>query len=235
MTPDKLTKQYGLLTPEERFRLILAASGRGDDSERDCLVRSHKPVSFSQADYTPYAQAMHEVSILIFIELLEMAASLQEAWYRADVVGCEAELFRSANGDEGDDDDQEIGSDQDSVKTPAEPTHDNASRLPRGERLLNLALAHGYMFQVRLDGWRIFCQHWHLSPFQTWIGLPGFERLQAALSITQVACFAEEGFLRWWEQTRPPEASPDSLPQTAESIAAGIEKLYRERVQWWGA
>ena len=38
MNASTVTKHYGLLTPEERFRLILAAGGRGDEAEQDRLV-----------------------------------------------------------------------------------------------------------------------------------------------------------------------------------------------------
>jgi len=31
MNANAVAKHYGILTPEERFRLILAASGRGDE------------------------------------------------------------------------------------------------------------------------------------------------------------------------------------------------------------
>src|SRR5262245_39764486 len=38
MNVNSVVNRYKNLTPEERFRLILAASGRGDESERDRLV-----------------------------------------------------------------------------------------------------------------------------------------------------------------------------------------------------
>ena len=40
MTANTAAKLYSNLTPEERFRLILAAGGRNDDAERDRLVRA---------------------------------------------------------------------------------------------------------------------------------------------------------------------------------------------------
>ncbi len=40
MKAHPLAKNYDLLTPEERFRLIMAASQRGDEAERDRLVQA---------------------------------------------------------------------------------------------------------------------------------------------------------------------------------------------------
>jgi hypothetical protein len=39
MNANALVKNYGRLAPEERFRLILAARGRGDEAESDRLAK----------------------------------------------------------------------------------------------------------------------------------------------------------------------------------------------------
>ena len=71
MKAKPLTQHYHLLTPQERFRLILAASGRDDDVERDRLVRTGKRITVSRQDHAPYAYAFHEVALLTFLMVLE--------------------------------------------------------------------------------------------------------------------------------------------------------------------
>ena len=62
-------------TREERLRLVLAASGRGDAAERDRLVRAAGRISRSFPDHAPYARAVEELALMTFIELLDEAAS----------------------------------------------------------------------------------------------------------------------------------------------------------------
>ena len=47
MKVPPLAKNYSLLTPEERFRLILAASGRGDVAERAQLGNAGRGITLS--------------------------------------------------------------------------------------------------------------------------------------------------------------------------------------------
>ena len=84
MTVPSLAKKYSSLTPEERFRLILAASGRGDEAERDRLAHAGGRITLSMPEHAPYAQAFNDVSLLTFMELLDEAASYQEAFAVAD-------------------------------------------------------------------------------------------------------------------------------------------------------
>jgi hypothetical protein len=79
-----LARHYDHLTPEERFRLILAAGSRGDEAERDRLVNSGGRIALSMQDHAPYAHAFDELAFLIFIELLEEAARYLEAFAHAD-------------------------------------------------------------------------------------------------------------------------------------------------------
>ncbi len=80
MKAPPLAKNYKCLTPEERFRLILAASGRGDEAERDRLGHAGEKITLSMPDHAPYAHAFNDLSLLTFIELLEEAASYQEGF-----------------------------------------------------------------------------------------------------------------------------------------------------------
>src|SRR5438309_11444760 len=82
MKAPPLAKNYKCLTPEERFRLILVASGRGDEAERNQLVRAGDRIHLSMQDHAPYADAFNELAMLMFIELLEEAALYHDALER---------------------------------------------------------------------------------------------------------------------------------------------------------
>jgi len=67
MKAPPLVKNYKSLTPKERFQLILAASGRGDEAERDRLVRAGDRIHLSMQDHAPYADAFNELAMLIMV------------------------------------------------------------------------------------------------------------------------------------------------------------------------
>lgn len=87
MNTGALARQYRELTPEERFRLIFAASGRGDNAERERLATTGQRIKLSVRDHMPYAQAFEEVATLFFAELLEEAGRYFDAFSRADDFG----------------------------------------------------------------------------------------------------------------------------------------------------
>src|SRR5262249_23653174 len=75
---------YKLLTPGERFRLVLAARGRNDDAEEDRLIYSGTTVAVRMRDVFPHLMAFQTVSMLAFIELLDHAANVECAWLAAE-------------------------------------------------------------------------------------------------------------------------------------------------------
>ena len=79
MKAPPLAKNYKCLTPEERFRLILAASGRGDEAEAARLVNAGGKITLSMPDHAPFAQAFNDLALLTFIELVDEAARYQAA------------------------------------------------------------------------------------------------------------------------------------------------------------
>src|SRR5262245_55026199 len=84
MNANALARHYASLTPEERFRLVLAARARGDEPERGRLVDAGELVKIAMSDHAPYGQAFLELALLTFIELLEAAAHYHDALDRAD-------------------------------------------------------------------------------------------------------------------------------------------------------
>jgi hypothetical protein len=226
-TASAVARHYGLLTPEERFRLILAAGARADEAERGRLLGAGRRITLGMPDHAPYAHAFAELSVLIFAELLDGAAEYLEAFLRAD--GAEAP------------DADEVVDGQDK-KDAAEGAEAGAGAAGPGEegrsateRLLGVALAAGFLLKSKADGWKLFCARLGVPPLAAWAGLPGLARLERALALAERAAFAPEDMVRWLNDVRPAGApAVTDLPWTAAEAAAGIERLFRERVAWWG-
>ena len=101
--------------------------------------------------------------------------------------------------------------------------------------MLELAYAAGFLLRTKADGWKLFCERMTLSPFALWEYLPGFARLQRALTLAEKASFVPEGFLRYLNTIRPagrPELTEG--PLTVEGLADATAKLFQDRVAWWG-
>jgi hypothetical protein len=225
MNANAVAKHYGSLSPEERFRLILAASARGDEAERERLVNAGGRITLSMRDHSPYAHSFSELNLLVFVELLEQAAGYFEAFFRADEA---ADIFGGEAGEEGEGDDTEDGPD-------AEGTMGGKGDLTPAQRALDLALALGFMLRTKAEGWKLWCERLKLPPFLFWEELPGFDRLQRALALAEKAAFVSEGFLQWLNRVRP-EGSPvlSAVPLSVEGVADAIEHMFQNRVEWWG-
>ncbi len=83
---------YKQLTPDERFRLVLAARGRGDEAEEGRLIHSGSMTAVRMRDVFPHLLAFQTVAMLAFVELLDHAADAEIAWLAAE---------SSAEDDEG--------------------------------------------------------------------------------------------------------------------------------------
>ena len=240
MNSKSLARRYSNLTPEERFRLILAAGGRGDDSERERLADSAGRITLSMRDFSPYANAFDQLTLLVFIELLEEAAGYFDAFRRADEA---RDVF--GEDDEESDEDGEDEEDQDEEddepegeldpRDVTETAEEDAEERSPWVRSLDLALAAGCVLRTKADGWKLFCERLNVPPFLLWDKLPGFDRIQRALALTEKAAFTPKGFLRWLNRVRPTgEPERAESPMSAEGFADAAEKLFRERVEWWG-
>jgi hypothetical protein len=236
MKGNALAKNYKSLTAEERFRLILAAGARGDEAERDRLISTGQRIVLSTQEHAPFARAFDELSLLIFIELQEEAARYLEAFARANHVD---DLF----GDDEEEDSGEveekegetIEKEEPEGKANAESVEVSDGERPIFQRYLDVALAAGFVLRTKAEGWKLFCERLTVPPFALWEGLPGFERLQRALDLSEKVSFEAEGFLRWLNAIRP-AGEPERLkvPLTTEGLADATEELFQERVEWWG-
>lgn len=86
MTAQALSRQYGYLHPEERFKLILAAANRNDDAERERLTQSGATKTLNMTDHWPYALAFLELSDQMFLEVLSLSADYLEGLISHDKV-----------------------------------------------------------------------------------------------------------------------------------------------------
>jgi hypothetical protein len=86
MNTNGLARHYDRLTPWERLPLMLAASARGDEAEKQRLARSAPKVSYRVPDYFALDMAFQEISDVAFMELLNLTAlyfrmmGFAEAW-----------------------------------------------------------------------------------------------------------------------------------------------------------
>jgi hypothetical protein len=84
---NALAKLYDRLNPRERLPLIMAASLREDEAERQRLAMSAPKACFQVPDHFGLAMAFREVSDHQFMELLHLAALHAEGMGLADALG----------------------------------------------------------------------------------------------------------------------------------------------------
>jgi hypothetical protein len=235
MNANTVARIYPALTPEERFRLILAATHRGDQAERERLASAGQRVTFSVFDHAPYTAAFNDLSLLIFIELLEDAGRYTDAFHRS---GSLRDLFGEDEGEENGEEETRAG--PEAANAGPETTEPmEAAPDPREwslwQRALDIALAAGYVLRTKMEGWKRFCEEMAIPPFVEWQWLPGFDRLQGAFTLTEEAAFVPEGYLRWLNGIRPAgEPELTEVPLTVEGIATATDELFRKCVEWWG-
>jgi hypothetical protein len=229
MKAPPLANSYGCLSPEERFRLILAASGRGDEAEGARLAHSGGRITLSMQDHAPYAHAFNDLALLTFIELVDEAARYQAALTFAH------DARDNLGADEAEEEESDEAAEETAAPADEGPLQEDASQEPACFRTLDLALAAGYVLRTKANGWKLFCERLNVPPFLIWEIHPGFDRLQLVLAMTEKAAFVPQGFLVWLNRIRPKgEQELTAVPLTVERVAAANEEAFRHRVEWWG-
>jgi len=194
MKANPVARNYGSLTPEERFRLILAANGHGDEAERERLVNAGGRITLSMFDHAPLVHAFDEIALLVFVELLAEASSYLESFHRVEDASAWDDAVEANDDDAVDEELAESAAEED------EPDSNENAGVARGQkkrekrrtgrqRRLNLTLAAGFVLKVKADGWKLFCERLSVPPFAAWKGLPGFDRLERALALAEQAAF----------------------------------------------
>ena len=226
-----LGKLYGQLTAEERFRLIVAASDRGDDAERERLVNAGKWVQLTMQDHSPYSHAFQELIFLTYTELLEEAAQVLETCALTDT-----QLRDSI--------DKAQISKRKKASTPKGKgrTQDNdAVEYPAWNRTARTASAVGFLFNVKVEGWSIFCARHHISPFALWeqMDLPGVDRIKRALGMAHAGAMFPSAaeMTTWMNEVRPASAAECTEADilTAVRFAANLDATFHQRAKWWSA
>lgn len=65
--------------------------------------------------------------------------------------------------------------------------------------------------------------------------LPGFDRIQRAMKLSEDLAYTQRGFLKWMNQDRPEgDAELTDSPLTAEGMADAAEHAFRTRAQKCG-
>jgi hypothetical protein len=234
-TAYDLSKLYSTLKPEERFRLILAASSRGDYAEGSRLAAASKPLELKVQDYIPWALSFTEMAMIIFMELVELAAKHQDSlnhWCQAREVKQQA----SAEGDSVDD--SEATSEIADSPEAEGPSEDDRYDM----QLLSAYLAVGFSLKTKITGWKLFCERLNVPPFTIWKSFPGYDRFEAAMMRVEgtegrfPAAFPPEAMLRFLQNLRPegtPELSMAGL-MSAEAVAKELDEMLRTGVKQFG-
>jgi hypothetical protein len=210
MNLKQVKSTYSTLSAEERFRLILAASGRDDDAERQQLVNAGQTKNLSFSDHWPYAQAFSEISSLVFMELMEEATVYNDLLLSRNHQ-------RVKNG-----------------KATNSPENDTEEFDESWQREFDLLLVTGCILHLKLKGWELFCEELQVPDRLLWQQFPGYHRLDRLLQLSKGMSFYPKGLLRWLNRKRP-KGTPKlkRLPLTAKKIARSNEQAYRIRARWW--
>jgi hypothetical protein len=97
------------------------------------------------------------------------------------------------------------------------------------EQMLDCALMYGYLFQVKLAGWRLFCREHGFEPERYWALLQGYEAIRSAERLAGHAAFQPEGAAAYLKRS-----GGGKVPPTGEDVAAGLRAAFQERLEWWG-
>jgi hypothetical protein len=233
MSVAALPKLYERLTAEERFKLILSASARGDIEERDRLVGSSKSIELRMRDYAPWAEAFTQLAILTYMELMEAAVSQQDAFHQwLEASG----KLRGAAGEVAEA--EEILPSSDEATAAREPSADEKFEM----LAFDTYMANGFIFKTKVAGWKLFCERLSVPAFTIWETLPGYDRFQAAMkrvkhTKTRIgAAFHPKGMLRFLGEIRTagqPEPTIEGLLSRA-NYADELADLFRDCVRQHG-
>lgn len=209
MSFNSVATNYAYLTPEERFRLVMAARARGDEVEQDRVARSGSRISLSMHDYAPHADAFRELAVLVYTELLDHIARFEEVISQVKLARASMPEDQDVPEDDGDDD------------SPAWQAE--------------CLQAAGYIVQTYAEGWRLFCENRGIPSHLSWEKLPGYERVQTRLSQAQKVAYPAEEFVAWLNSVKPvdhPELN--ASPYTPDGIARQLDEAMAFATRWWG-
>ena len=234
MNTKSLANHYAQLTPDELFRLIMAANSRGDPAERDRLAEAGQRITLSMPAHSPYARAFGELSFMTYIELLDEAAEYLDSHERA-VRAVDTRMPKRKKTARRT---KTITPDQE--EPAAENSEDDAEKPTRLAQSYELVNAIGFFFKLNLRGWTLFCARWNAGLTDLWDhgNYPGLDRLKIAWALVQAgfAYRTPADAVCWLNTVRPaddPELTEANI-MTAEWVADRHDAEFHERVRWWG-
>jgi hypothetical protein len=222
MTDLALQRHYSELSGEERFRLILAASGRGDTVEKERLSKAAHRIELVTPDHAPASFGFNNLSLMTYIELLDAAGFYREVMTMEEHEE-DLKFEREWKGriEEMEDDEEEY--------VPLD-----VQGLKPDKRSLGMTLAAGCILREKARGWVLFCERIGVPPFLLWDDLPGYDRLKRDMDIAETFAFSREALLRWCNRKEEPGEQKIKEVISAEQCAVEAELLYRKQVEWWG-
>jgi hypothetical protein len=230
MNTKNLANHYAQLTAEERFRLLMAAGSRGDDAEGERLLNAGQRIHLTFPDHAPYAHAFQELLFLTYIELLEDAALFQECNERFhDQLRDSIEAARTPKRKK-----------TTAPRTKGRTRENYAVEYPDWHHSGRMVRAVGFLFKVKLQGWKLFCERLNVPPVTLWeqMDLPGLDRLKRAVALAHAGTvFSSAAEMAIWANEVRPAGDPERTEAdilTAEWFTADLDAVFRERIRWWG-
>ena len=193
MNKNHVRSSYHLLQPEERFRLVLAAQGRKDESEENALHKSAAKSTFEILCHIPFLHAFEKIGLVMFIEITEDAAFFRDCldfYYE----GCETAFLKRQHEAEL------AGEEFDEDWDPDMSDPEGYLGLTREEQVLR---ASAYIFLAKYEGWAKFCEELKIPTHHPWDEFPGLKRLIQNIEIAQRWRFSEAEMLGWLQQDDP--------------------------------
>jgi hypothetical protein len=94
-------------------------------------------------------------------------------------------------------------------------------------QMLECSLMLGYMFKVKLAGWRLFCQEHGFDSDTCWKQMPGYD------TVCRTEVLAKHAALSVEEATAFVERHGREKALTAEEVAAGLAEVLKVRLDFW--
>jgi hypothetical protein len=227
MNRDNLVKQYGKLTPDERFRLVNAACARGDSVERERLNNTATRIHFDIAEHGPYGHVFLELQFRTFIDLLADAALLLESSQTVQSALRELRVATRVRQQKKQMMPQRYEHESDTVDWPS---WDRATRAVR---------ATGFMLKVKNEGWKLFCERQNSLPTELWeqLNLPGLNRLARALALVDSGVTLSTAEMAMWVNENKAAGDREVTEadiQTPEWYADLLDDCFRTRLKDMG-
>ena len=230
MNTKTLASHYSQLSAEERFRLILAAAIRNDEAEADRLRNAGIRIAQSILDHSPYVDAFQDLLFVTYIELLEEAALYLETIALRDKQLCAS-----------------IEAAKTPKRTKTKPPKANSPTLngdsvvwPDWDLTGRTAYGVGFLFKMKLEGWKLFCNRLNVSAVALWeqMDLAGLGRLKTAWAqIHAGKVFPSVAAMTCWVNEVRPASDPEFSEVdivSAKWVADCLDADFREHVKRYG-